>query len=50
MKPNPSPADHCFEDVEVRGHIIDSLILPRILEQHLTGWRFIQHQGDPHRT
>ena len=35
MKPTHSPADHCFEDVEVRGHIIDSLILPRILDSIL---------------
>ena len=35
MKATQPSADPCFEDVEVRGHIIDSLILPRILDSIL---------------
>jgi len=30
--PPPGPETHCVEDVEVRGHIIDSLILPKVLD------------------
>jgi lysine-ketoglutarate reductase/saccharopine dehydrogenase-like protein (TIGR00300 family) len=31
LAPNSTPADH-FEDVEIEGHIIDSLILPKVLD------------------
>ena len=33
----PSPADEHVEEIEVRGHIIDSLILPKILDCITTG-------------
>lgn len=35
IAPNSEPAHTFVEDVEVRGHIIDSLILPRILDDIL---------------
>jgi lysine-ketoglutarate reductase/saccharopine dehydrogenase-like protein (TIGR00300 family) len=30
--PDPPPSDAAVEDIEVRGHIIDSLILPKVLD------------------
>src|SRR5262249_29912580 len=34
--PSSSPAPELVEDVEIQGHIIDSLILPKVLDEILT--------------
>src|SRR5262245_66269888 len=52
---SPSPAPDFVEEVEIQGHIIDSLILPKVLDEILTrGGSFIikdiqvgQRQSDP---
>jgi len=52
---NPAAATECVEVVEIQGHIIDSLILPKVLDEILThGGSYVlkdirvgQHQTDP---
>jgi lysine-ketoglutarate reductase/saccharopine dehydrogenase-like protein (TIGR00300 family) len=52
--PSPAPADF-VEEVEIQGHIIDSLLLPKVLDEILThGGTYVikdirigQHQADP---
>src|SRR5262249_61365925 len=52
---SPSPAPDFVEEVEIQGHIIDSLILPKVLDEILThGGKFVlkdiqigQRQEDP---
>jgi lysine-ketoglutarate reductase/saccharopine dehydrogenase-like protein (TIGR00300 family) len=53
--PLPSAAAPAFEEVEIQGHIIDSLILPKVLDEILTHGgaytmkdiRIGQNQADP---
>src|SRR3989442_4611505 len=55
IQANPTPQPACVEEVEIQGHIIDSLILPKVLDEILThGGSFVlkdirigQHQTDP---
>src|SRR5438105_11183176 len=55
MLPATSGAPGVVEEVEIQGHIIDSLLLPKILDEILTrGGSFVikefrigQHQADP---
>jgi lysine-ketoglutarate reductase/saccharopine dehydrogenase-like protein (TIGR00300 family) len=50
-----APSGRFFEEVEIQGHIIDSLLLPKVLDEILThGGTFLikdirigQHQADP---
>ena len=51
----PRPADVHVEDVEVRGHIVDSLILPKILDCIMSSGGHLPLQGNhdrpgPHRS
>jgi lysine-ketoglutarate reductase/saccharopine dehydrogenase-like protein (TIGR00300 family) len=54
MNPASSPKQAYVEEVEVQGHIIDSLLLPKVLDEILTGGgsfvikeiRIGQHQND----
>jgi lysine-ketoglutarate reductase/saccharopine dehydrogenase-like protein (TIGR00300 family) len=53
--PTPAPAGNFVEEVEIQGHIIDSLLLPKVLDEILThGGSYVlkdirigQRQADP---
>jgi lysine-ketoglutarate reductase/saccharopine dehydrogenase-like protein (TIGR00300 family) len=55
MNPSGAGKQAHFEEVEVQGHIIDSLLLPKVLDEILTGggsyvikdFRIGQRQNDP---
>ncbi len=45
----PAAAMSHVEEVEVRGHIIDSLILPKVLDLITAGGGAFHHQAHHHR-
>ena len=47
LAPGPDPG--VVEEVEVRGHIVDSLLLPKILDRILQMGGTLSHERSEHR-